>query len=254
MKRVLVIGIGAGSPDHVTMQAVDALNQVDVFFLLDKGEEKDELVRVRKEICERYIREPSYRMVEVDDPARDRAPSNYETEVAAWRGKRTALYKSLIEDELKDGECGAFLVWGDPSLYDGTIGMLQQILAEGSIIFDYEVIPGISSIQVLAAQHKIPLNRVGQGLLITTGRRLSKGLPDDLDDFVVMLETQSAFGAAGDDIDIYWGAYLGMDDEMLVSGKLSERADEIVRLRQQQKARKGWIMDTCLLRRNRRTS
>ena len=29
------------------------------------------------------------------------------------------------------------------------------------------------------------------------------------------------------DLDIYWGAYLGTEDEVLVSGRLSERIDEI---------------------------
>jgi len=37
MKRILIIGIGAGNPDYVTMQAVNALNEVDVFFVMDKG-------------------------------------------------------------------------------------------------------------------------------------------------------------------------------------------------------------------------
>jgi hypothetical protein len=33
----------------------NALNEVDVFFVMDKGQEKEDLVRLRKEICERYI-------------------------------------------------------------------------------------------------------------------------------------------------------------------------------------------------------
>ena len=56
-------------------------------------------------------------------------------------------------------EVGAFLVWGDPSLYDSTIRVIQQIIADGATAFDYEVIPGITSVQALAAQHKIALNR-----------------------------------------------------------------------------------------------
>jgi len=53
MKKILIIGIGAGDPDYVTMQAVNALNQVDVFFLLDKGASKAKLIELRKEICRR---------------------------------------------------------------------------------------------------------------------------------------------------------------------------------------------------------
>ena len=55
MKKLLVIGIGAGNPDYITMQAVKALNQVDVFFLMDKGQSKDKLIELRRDICERYI-------------------------------------------------------------------------------------------------------------------------------------------------------------------------------------------------------
>ncbi|HTV27584.1 MAG TPA: precorrin-6A synthase (deacetylating), partial [Xanthobacteraceae bacterium] len=50
------------------------------------------------------------------------------------------------------------------------------------------------------------------------------------------------------DTDIYWGAYIGTEDEILVAGSLRERADDIERLRAEAKARKGWIMDTYLLR------
>jgi precorrin-2 methylase len=37
MKELLLIGIGAGDPDYITMQALKALRRADVIFLLDKG-------------------------------------------------------------------------------------------------------------------------------------------------------------------------------------------------------------------------
>jgi len=39
-RRIHVIGIGAGDPDYVTVQAVAALNDTQVFFVMDKGETK----------------------------------------------------------------------------------------------------------------------------------------------------------------------------------------------------------------------
>ncbi len=57
-RRIHVIGIGAGDPDYVTAQAVAALNDTQVFFAMDKGEAKDDLVALRREVCERFIREP----------------------------------------------------------------------------------------------------------------------------------------------------------------------------------------------------
>jgi len=56
MKTLLIIGIGAGDPDYLTVQAIKALNRTDVFFLMDKGSAKDSLIGLRKTICERFIR------------------------------------------------------------------------------------------------------------------------------------------------------------------------------------------------------
>ena len=250
MRKIFVIGIGAGNPDYVTIQAINALNKVDVFFIMDKGREKDDLVALRKEICERYIKDKSYRTVEIADPPRDRAASSYELAVRAWHEQRAAIYERLIEEDLGEDECGAFLVWGDPSLYDSTLRIVDQIFARGAVTFDYQIIPGISAPQALAARHKIALNRIGRSVHITTGRKLAAGLPDTIDDAVVMLDGDCSFKAVAEsDFDIYWGAYIGTEDEILVSGNLRERAHDVERLRAEAKARKGWVMDTYLLRR-----
>jgi precorrin-6A synthase len=249
MRKVLVIGIGAGNPDYITVQAINAMNEVDVFFIIDKGQEKEDLVRLRKDICERYIEDKSYRTVEVADPPRDRAPASYETAVRAWHDQRAAIYERLIGDELGEDECGAFLVWGDPSLYDSTLRIIDQIVARGTVAFAYEVIPGISAIQALAARHRIALNRIGRSVHITTGRKVAEGLPDGIDDAIVMLDADCSFKAMdGADVDIYWGAYIGTEDEILMSGDLREQMGDIERVRAEAKARKGWVMDTYLLR------
>jgi precorrin-6A synthase len=250
MKKVLIIGIGAGNPDYVTVQAINALNEVDVFFVIDKGKEREELLRLRKEICERYVKDKSYRTVEAPDPPRDRSPASYQSAVAAWHEQRADLFERLIGEELHEDECGAFLVWGDPSLYDSTLRIIDRIIARGTVVFEYEVIPGISSIQALAARHKIALNRIGQSIHITTGRKIAEGLPNNIDDVVVMLDADCAFKHVSEAAtEIYWGAYLGTEDEILVSGNLRELADDIERMRKEAKARKGWIMNTYLLRR-----
>jgi precorrin-6A synthase len=246
---VLVIGIGAGDPGHVTIQAVAALNAADVFFVMDKGAAKHELVRLRREICERYIEDTSYRIVEVRDPERDRSAKEYAAAVAAWRSARANVWEDLIARELGEKDCGAFLVWGDPALYDSTIAVLDEVASRGRVAFEFEVIPGISSVQALAAAHRVALNRVGEPVAITTGRRLRENV-DDPGDVVVMLDAGSAFDAIDDrDTEIYWGAYVGTEHEILVSGRLRDVADEIVRLRAEARERHGWIMDVYLLRR-----
>ena len=124
-RHIHVIGIGAGDPDYLTVQAIAALNDTQVFFAMDKGEAKSDLVALRREICARFIREPGYRFVELPDPKR---------------------------------------------------------------------------------------------------------------------------AADGPDTRIWWGAYLGTEDELLVAGTVGEVGTQIVALRAQARTRRGWIMDTYLLR------
>jgi precorrin-6A synthase len=250
MREIVVIGVGAGDPEQVTMQAVSALNQVDVFFVLDKGEVKQELVDLRSEILRRYATAKEYRVVVGRDPERDRTTSAYVEAVDDWRRRRADVCAELIATELGEDQVGAFLVWGDPSLYDSTLAILDDIQARGELAFSVEVIPGISSVSTLAARHRVGLNQVGRPIQITTGRRLAQQWPDGVDDVVVMLDAHTAFTEHLDqDADIYWGAYLGTPDELLISGPLREVAPEIEKTRAEARNRKGWIMDTYLLRR-----
>jgi precorrin-6A synthase len=251
MRTILVIGIGAGNPEHVTMQAVRALNEVDVFFALDKGAAKHDLLALRREICKRYI-EPgrSYRFVEARDPVRDEQVASYDARVDAWHGERVEILERMLAEELQDYDTGAFLVWGDPSLYDSTLRILERMSERAKLRFVYRVIPGISSVQALAASHRVPLNRIGGAVHITTGRRLNEPNTRAQDDVVVMLDGECAFKQLpGDDYDIYWGAYAGSDDELLRAGRLSELSEEIERVRAAARGQRGWIMDTYLLRR-----
>jgi precorrin-6A synthase len=249
MRKLFVIGIGAGNPDYITVQAIKALNKVDVFFVIDKGREKQDLVRLRTEICERHIENKSYRTIEIADPVRDRGAASYQAGVESWHEQRAAIYEKLIEAELGDEGCGAFLIWGDPSLYDSTLRIVDRIVARGAVQFEYEVVPGISSIQALAARHRVVLNRIGESIHIMTGRQLSRGLPDHADSVVVMLDGECAFKNVEDDeIDIYWGAYVGTEDEILIAGNLKERMHDIERIRGEARERHGWIMDTYLLK------
>ncbi|HKH52024.1 MAG TPA: precorrin-6A synthase (deacetylating) [Mycobacterium sp.] len=246
-RRIHVIGIGAGDPDYVTVQAVDALNDSQVFFAMDKGSQKDDLVALRRQICERFILEPGYRFVELPDPPRARAAQDspaYRQAVADWHAARAVLWAKAIESELEPGGVGAFLAWGDPSLYDSTLRILETVAA--SVDIDYDVIPGITAIQALTARHRVPLNDVGEPVLITTGRQLrDNGLSGSA---VVMLDGDCSFRTCPPQTRIWWGAYLGTLDELLVSGTVGEVGATITELRAEARARHGWIMDTYLLR------
>ena len=57
--------MGPGHPDQITVQAVQALNRVDVFFRIDKGDAKSGLNAARDEILHRHVTRPGYRVVEI---------------------------------------------------------------------------------------------------------------------------------------------------------------------------------------------
>ncbi|MGI8846323.1 MAG: precorrin-6A synthase (deacetylating) [Thermoleophilaceae bacterium] len=254
MRTVLLIGMGAGDPDYMTVQAIAALNRADVLFVLDKAGEQQDLIALRREIRDRFVEGEPPRLAAVTDPPRGRGAdaAAQRAAVAEWRSLRSELVAGLIAGELADTEIGAFLVWGDPSLYDGMIEMLGQVAERGEVAFDLEVVPGISALAALTARHRIPLNRSGGAVQVTTGRRLAAGLPPGVDDIAVMLDGDLAFkGVDEDGVEIYWGAYLGTPDEILIAGPLRAVRDEIERVRREARARKGWMFDTYLLRRAR---
>jgi precorrin-6A synthase len=239
MKTIRLVGIGTGNPEHVTVQAISALNRADLLFIPDKGEGKADLAQLRRDIIARYVSNPNSRTVTFSVPKRDAANPDYEAGVDNWHAALAERFAVLIGEVPEDGSC-AFLVWGDPGLYDSTIRILARLRDR----FSVEVIPGITSVQALTAAHGIALNRIGEPVHITTGRRL--GAVED--DTVVMLDGQMAFLDADPDLDIFWGAYLGTPDEITISGRLGDVRDEIVARRKLAREQHGWIMDTYLLR------
>lgn len=252
MKRLYIVGIGTGNPDHLTMQAITALNKARVFFIPRKGEAKTKLAQVRRGICERFISNADTTIVEYDVPERGSASGGYTQSVDEWHAALARIYLAMFKEQVPESGAAAFLVWGDPSLYDSTIRIVERVKALNEIDIDYEVIPGITSIQALTASHRIPLNLVGKPVQITTGRRLVESFPAQAESAVVMLDGEEAFGRIEDpDAYIYWGAYLGTEDEIIVSGRLVDVADHIRETRRSARERHGWIMDIYLLRKGR---
>lgn len=257
-RRITVIGIGAGSPEHVTAEAASALAEVDVFLVADKGGTTDELVAVRRAICDRFIPAGhAYDFVTVPDPERgpdaDRDSAEYARGVRDWHAARTDGYVRIIEELPADAVVG-FLVWGDPAFYDSTIRIVDAIGER--IATSVRVIPGISAFQTLAAAHGIVLHRVGEPIHLTTGRRLvqewtrarSAGLT--LGTIVVMLDGHlhcRELAATHPETVIHWGAYVGMPQQELRSGRLADVIDEIVDLRARLRATHGWVMDVYAL-------
>lgn len=246
MRNLFVVGIGAGDPSWLTSQAVEAIAACDVFLVPDKGEEKTDLKVLRLGIIAAHAR-PAHRIVDIAVPDRDRSPTDYRATVGDWHARIADAYAAALEPLDANASIG-LLVWGDPSLYDSTLRIVDTLRDRGHE-FDLAVVPGITAIQALCARHRIPLNMIGEGVLVTTGRKLGTRLPDNASVAAVMLDGEQAFTRFEDDVDIVWGAYLGTPDEMLVAGRLADVRDDILARRAEVRAQKGWIMDIYLLRR-----
>lgn len=255
-RKVRIIGIGPGHPDQVTAAAAQALNAVDYIIVSDKSgapgrEGTDGLTRIRAEICRQHVGHQC-RFVVVRDPERDRrltstaGQTGYDAAVNDWHEARATAYEQALIDN--PGDAG-FMVWGDPAFYDSCIRIVERIRARGNVDFDYDVIPGISSFQLLAARHKIVLHGIGESFTVTTGRRLHEAVDAGLDNIVVMLNTRFEAQRLAGDWDIWWGTNLGTVDEVLVSGRLADVAHQIAAARTAVKDKAGWAMDIYLLKR-----
>jgi precorrin-6A synthase len=227
-------------PQHVTPEVADALRGCDYVIAACKRED-DPLLAVRQEICDAH----GVELVAVPDPERDRDdPADYRSAVRDWHAARVTAYRSVVEER---GGTAGFLVWGDPALYDSTIRVVEQLGRQLGV--GYDVLPGISAPQALAAAHRIVLHEVGLPVLITTERRLRAEIAAGATNLVVMLT--SGFDPMGiEDWQVWWGANLGDSSARLVAGRAGDVAATIRGMRAEARAEAGWVMDLYLLRRD----
>lgn len=247
MMTLSLIGIGCGDPGQLTRAAVQAINAADLVLIPRKGTAKSDLADLRRTICADVLTNDKTRIAEFDLPVRDAGEADYRKGVDDWHDAVAATWSQTIADHLDGDGKVALLIWGDPSLYDSSLRIARRLHPLPEI----EVVPGITSIQALCAAHALPLNDIGEPFLVTTGRRLREGgWPAGVDTVVVMLDGGAAFQSldpAG--LHIWWGAYLGMADQIIVSGALAEVGTRIVAMRQDARERHGWIMDSYILKR-----
>ncbi len=247
MLTLSLIGIGCGDSGQLTRAAVDAINKADLILIPRKGTQKSDLADLRRTICADVLANGKTRVAEFDLPVRDAGEADYRKGVDDWHDAVAAAWSQEIARHLNGAGNVALLIWGDPSLYDSSLRIARRLEPLPAI----SVVPGITSIQALCAAHALPLNDIGEPFLVTTGRRLREdGWPAGTDTVVVMLDGGTAFqslDAAG--LHIWWGAYLGMPDQIIMSGALAEAGPRIVAARQAARERHGWIMDSYILKR-----
>ncbi|KGI66402.1 precorrin-6A synthase (deacetylating) [Mycolicibacterium rufum] len=247
--RIRVLGVGMG-PQHVTREVAEALRSVDYVLAAEKSDD-DALLALRRAIVDAHPgpRGPAD-VVAVPDPPRDRSAGlsteRYESAVTDWHDARAERYAEVLRCR---GGTAAFLVWGDPSLYDSTIRIVEKVRGQGLDV-DYDVLPGISAPGLLAARHRIVLHEVGRSVHITTGRRLQEAVAAGIDNIVAMLNPppQRLDVSGLHDWTIWWGANLGAPGEQLLTGRLGDVLPALPDARAAAEARDGWVMDLFLLR------
>ncbi|MFV0473427.1 MAG: precorrin-6A synthase (deacetylating) [Pikeienuella sp.] len=246
MRELLLVGVGAGNPDHLTLEGAKALREADLVLIPRKGPEKAELADLRREILERALAGEPAEVAEFDLPVR-RKDGDYLDGVEEWHDAIATAWRAAMATRPGAARV-ALLIWGDPSLYDSSLRIAGR-LAPPAV----RVVPGITALQALTAAHRITLAGLGEPAVITTGRRLrEEGWPPGADTAAVMLDGACAFRTLPPEgFDIWWGACLGMEDEILIAGPLAEAGPRIVEERAAARARRGWIMDIYILRKRR---
>jgi precorrin-6A synthase len=247
MQELFLIGIGSGNPEHLTLQAIRAMNGVDVILIPHKGAGKADLAELRREICAQVVTNPAVQLVEFDLPVRDPATPDYLQRVEDWHD---AIAQAWMDALMAAGSPGrvALLVWGDPSLYDSTLRIAARLAPAPQVT----VIAGITSLQALTAAHRMPMNGLGAAFTVTTGRNLRDlGWPADVSRIAVMLDGDCSFAQiAPEGVTIWWAAYAGMAQEVTMAGDLAQLSAQIIAKRAALRAAHGWIMDIYILDRS----
>ncbi|UWR22325.1 precorrin-6A synthase (deacetylating) [Sulfitobacter sp. S190] len=241
-----LIGIGTGNPEHLTLQAIRAINAQDLILIPNKGKGKDDLAQLRRDICAEVLTSETTRIVEFDLPVRDETTLDYRKRVDDWHDAIAAVWQATILAHGGADRVG-LLVWGDPALYDSTLRIAGRLDPAPELT----VIPGITSVQTLTAAHATVLNDIGAPFVVTTGRRLrDEGWPEGAAKVVVMLDAGGAFEAIDPiGVHIWWGAYVGMKEQIIIEGPLLDVRESIVETRARARADHGWIMDIYMLKR-----
>ncbi|MDS9466593.1 SAM-dependent methyltransferase [Paracoccus sp. MBLB3053] len=230
MIDLTLIGIGTGSPGHLTREAIAAMENSDLILIpVTPGEDTG---TIREGLCHRVLVSPPRIAPFPAIGAADAIAAQLETILRATAATRPCV-----------------LVWGDPTLQEDALTAAQALSLRTPL--HLRLVPGITAIQALCAAHLIPVSVSDTPGQIVTGRQLREhGWPESVSRIIVIQNDENALQEIDPEgVKIWWGAYLGMPEQMLRQGPLGAVGAEIIRLRRQAHERHGWIADCCLLER-----
>lgn len=258
VRQIRVIGVGVGGAGQLTLDAVAALKELDVVLVADKGEGLAQLVDARRALLETHRPAPgggtAVRVVQVPDPRRGPDPqetASYLEGVRSWHEARVDAYAATV-DSLEPHLVVGFLVWGDPALYDSILRVVRALGERTPVAV--RTVPGVTALSALAAAHDEVLHAIGEPVHVTTGRRLVREWRPGLGTVVVMLDGQLrcrdllAARPETADLELLWGACLGLPQQRLARGRLGDVLDDVAAARARLREEHGWVMDVYALR------
>jgi precorrin-2/cobalt-factor-2 C20-methyltransferase len=157
---LIVVGLGPGDPELVTIKGMRAIEQADVIFV---PRSKDDADSVALRIAEPWLT-ARQQVIPVTTPmTRDEDKLK-----AAWQGVAAEIAQQLLTGQ---GErCGAYLILGDPLIY-GTFTYIAEILRAQYPAIKVEFIPGITSFSAGAARLQTPLSMTSDRIAIVPASR-----------------------------------------------------------------------------------
>ena len=146
-KRLYGVGIGPGDPDLITIKGVNAIQDSDCIFM---PKSKDD--SLAGSIAEKYL--VGKQTVDIRFPM---GKDNKDRYVKAAQ---------LINEQLAEGQSGAFLTLGDPLIYSTFIYLAQEVEKLGIKV---EIVPGITSFSAAAAVLTTPVVVRDESLYVADG-------------------------------------------------------------------------------------
>ncbi len=207
------IGVGPGSPDLLTLRAVNVLREVDVILAAASPKNEHSLAL---SIARPHLRE-GVETVRLDFPM-TRDKTVLET---AWQNNARTVAALL-----RAGKSAAFLTLGDPLIYS-TFGYLMRTLERLFPGLPVEAVPGITSYQEAAAKTRTVLCEGGENLLLVAGINDPERLREALGvaDSAVILKAYrnsaaiyAALSEAGRNGETLFASRLGLEGEVLAKG------------------------------------
>ncbi|ADU46724.1 GNAT family N-acetyltransferase [Intrasporangium calvum] len=244
-QRIHLVGIGLGDRAHLTGAGVAALDTLDVFVVLEPG------AAAQRELLAAVLTDPgAHRFIEPtahpSEPGSVGSPAAYG--VGSVSERVTAIVRELGELAPPAATVG-LLVPGVPAL-EAAAHELATALAD-RLGIGVAITPGVGAAQLLAARHGITLGRDGTGVHAISGQHLVDTYQPHDGDAVVVADAELRCLELAElypDLEVFWGAHLDRDDEVLVSGRLGDLAATLTAARRRAEDASGWLLDAYVVR------